>query len=53
MPHSGAAEADEETDDANTDSFFDNFFEPQCGQGVPCHLLERTNSSNSLSQRLQ
>jgi hypothetical protein len=33
--------------DANTDSFLLIFFEPQCGQGVPSHLLERTSTSLS------
>jgi hypothetical protein len=33
--------------DANTENFFDNFVEPQCGHLVPSQLLERT--SNSLS----
>jgi hypothetical protein len=31
----------------NADSFFVNFFEPQCGQGVPCQRLERTRTSLS------
>jgi hypothetical protein len=33
--------------DANTDNFLLNFVEPQCGQAVPSHLMDRT--SNSLS----
>jgi hypothetical protein len=36
-------------DDANTDSFFSSFFDPQCGQGVPFQLLDRTNTSLSRS----
>jgi len=38
---------------ANVESCFVNFFEPQCGQGVPCHRLERTSNSNSQSQLSQ
>jgi hypothetical protein len=33
--------------EANTDSFLEIFFEPQCGQGVPSHLALRTSSSLS------
>jgi len=33
--------------DANTENFFDNLVEPQCGHFVPSQSLERT--SNSLS----
>jgi hypothetical protein len=39
--------------DANTDSCFVNFFAPQCGHGVPCHLVERTSTSLSRPQPLQ
>ncbi len=53
MPQVGAAGAEAATVEANTDSFFESFFEPQCGQGVPSHLLERTSNSKSLSQLLQ
>jgi hypothetical protein len=33
--------------EAKTDNFFEIFFEPHFGQGVPCQLLERTSSSLS------
>jgi len=33
--------------DANTESFFNSFVEPQCGQGVPFQSVERTSSSLS------
>jgi hypothetical protein len=33
--------------EANTDSFFVNFFAPHCGQAVPCQRLERTRISLS------
>jgi len=36
-------------DEANTDSLFSNFVEPQCGHFVPFHLLDRTRISLSLS----
>jgi len=36
------------TDDAKVESLFVNFFEPQLGQGVPCHSLERTKISLSV-----
>jgi len=39
----------EEPDEANTDSFFFSFVEPQCGHFAPCHRLERTRISLSLS----
>ena len=35
--------------EAKTENFFDSFFEPQCGQGVPCQSLERTRISLSFS----
>jgi hypothetical protein len=35
--------------EANTESFFDNFGEPQCGQRVPFERLERTRISLSRS----
>jgi hypothetical protein len=33
--------------EAKTESFFDSLAEPQCGHGVPSHLLERTSTSLS------
>jgi hypothetical protein len=33
--------------DANTESFFDNFFDPQCGHSVPSQSVERTSTSLS------
>jgi hypothetical protein len=33
--------------EAKTDNFFDSFFDPHFGQGVPFHLLERTRISLS------
>jgi hypothetical protein len=33
--------------EANTDSFFSNFFEPQSGQVAPRQLLDGTSFSNS------
>jgi hypothetical protein len=39
----------EALDDANTDSFFSSFVEPQCGHFAPFHLLERTRISLSRS----
>ena len=53
MPQAGPSDFDEATDEANTESFFDSFFEPQCGQGVPSHRLERTSNSKSFSQLAQ
>ena len=53
MPQAEAAAVDEATEEANTDSFFVSFFEPQCGQGVPSHRLERTSNSKSFSQLAQ
>jgi hypothetical protein len=35
--------------DANTENFFDSFFEPQCGQVVPFQSLDRTRISLSRS----
>jgi hypothetical protein len=49
----GVADVDEATEEANMDSFFVSFFEPQCGQGVPCHWLECTSNSKSLSHSRQ
>jgi hypothetical protein len=43
--HTGASSAPPE--DANTDNLFFNFFDPQCGHGVPSHLLDRTSTSLS------
>lgn len=34
-------------EDANTDSRFDSFADPQCGHLVPFHRLERTSTSLS------
>jgi hypothetical protein len=47
--HAAGREDDEDcaTEAANVDSFFVSFFEPQCGQDVPSHLLERTSNSKS------
>ncbi len=53
MPQADAADVDEATEEANTDSFFVSFFEPQCGQDVPSHRLERTSNSKSFSQLAQ
>jgi len=53
MPQVGAAGADEAAVEANTDNFFVSFLEPQCGQGVPSHRLERTSNSKSFSQPAQ
>ncbi len=44
-----SAAPEEELDEANTDSFFSSFVEPQCGHFAPFHLLERTRISLSLS----
>jgi len=33
--------------EANTESFLFNLVDPQCGQGVPSQLTERTNTSLS------
>ena len=38
---------------AKVENFLDSFFEPQCGQGVPSHRLERTSTSLSFSHSLQ
>jgi len=35
--------------EANTESFFSNFVEPQCGHFAPFQLLERTRISLSFS----
>jgi hypothetical protein len=35
--------------DANTENFFANFVEPQCGHFVPVQSLERTRTSLSCS----
>ena len=35
--------------EANTDSFFASFVEPQCGHFAPFHRLERTRISLSQS----
>jgi len=41
------------TDEANTESFFESFDEPQCGHFVPSQSLERTRISLSFSQAAQ
>jgi hypothetical protein len=35
--------------EANTEKFFVNFVEPQCGHFVPSQLLERTSTSLSFA----
>jgi len=39
--------------EANTESLFSSLVEPQCGQGVPFHSVDRTSTSLSRSQSLQ
>ena len=39
--------------DANTESFFCNFVEPQCGHSVPCQSVVRTRISLSRSHLSQ
>jgi len=39
--------------EAKVENFFDSFFDPQCGQGVPSQRLERTSTSLSWSQPSQ
>jgi hypothetical protein len=39
--------------EANTESFFESFDEPQCGHFVPSQWLDRTSSSLSLSHFAQ
>lgn len=39
--------------EAKTESFFSSLGDPQCGQGVPSHLEERTSTSLSLLQAVQ
>jgi hypothetical protein len=39
--------------EAKVENFFPSFLDPQCGQGVPSHRLERTSTSLSCSQSLQ
>jgi hypothetical protein len=46
-PEQDGAAASLATLDANTDNFLASFLEPHFGQGVPCHLLERTRISLS------
>jgi len=48
MAQASAAPA-EEPEEANTDSFFVNFVEPQRGHFAPFHRLERTRISLSQS----
>jgi hypothetical protein len=43
----------EPAEDANTDSFFESFTDPQCGHLVPFQSLDRTKISLSFSQALQ
>jgi hypothetical protein len=49
----GASALPPAVDDAKVENFLDNFFEPQCGQGVPSQRLERTSTSLSCSQLAQ
>jgi len=51
--HDGASAAEPALLEANTESFLESFFEPQCGQGVPSQLLERTSTSLSRLQSVQ
>lgn len=53
MGHAGAEPPLGATLEAKTDSFLDSFFEPQCGQGVPFQLLDRTSTSLSFWQPSQ
>jgi hypothetical protein len=39
--------------EAKVENFLWSFVEPHFGQGVPCHWLERTNTSLSVSQASQ
>jgi hypothetical protein len=39
--------------DANTESFFSIFFDPQCGHSVPCQRVVATSRSKSFSHSLQ
>jgi hypothetical protein len=39
--------------EAKTESFFASRVEPQCGHGVPSHLVERTSTSLSRLQSAQ
>lgn len=41
-------DVDPAEDEANTENFLVNFFEPQCGQ-TPASFDDRTSNSNSLS----
>jgi len=45
--HGGAASPAELA--AKVENFFTSFAEPQCGQCVPCHALDRTSTSLSRS----
>jgi hypothetical protein len=53
MPHEPGLPEQEGSDappavlEAKTESFFSSRVEPQCGQGVPSHLLDRTSTSLS------
>jgi hypothetical protein len=51
-PQTGAAVLSAEVE-AKTESFFARRVEPQCGQRVPSHLVERTSSSLSRLQSAQ
>ncbi|HMO64191.1 MAG TPA: hypothetical protein PKE47_03015 [Verrucomicrobiota bacterium] len=41
------------TDEAKIESFFVRRTEPHAGQGVPCHVVERTSTSLSRPQSSQ
>lgn len=41
------------TDEANTESFFDNRVDPHCGHLVPFQSVERTSTSLSFLQASQ
>jgi hypothetical protein len=45
--HVGAGAGASPLFEANTESFFASFVEPQCGHRVPSHLLDRTSTSLS------
>ena len=51
MPQAGAASTSP-PEEAKTENFFSNCLDPQCGQVVPFHSAERTNSSLSRPQLL-
>jgi len=54
MPQAGGAlEVSPALLEANTENFFSNRLEPQCGQGVPFQSDERTSNSLSCPQLWQ